>query len=67
MLKKVPVTVDFGHVIHTDGSFETSDLHEISGTIRTFDTQLTDINGTEIALGNLEWSYCISLVYGPLE
>ena len=67
VLKKIPVTVDFGHVIHTDNSYEVADLHALTGTIRSFDVSLTDLNGSELNLGNLDWSFAISLVYGPLE
>ena len=66
-LKKIPVLVDFGQMIHTDHSYETADCHELSGNIRYFDISITDINGSIIDLGNLDWSFCISIIYGALE
>ena len=66
-LKKIPVTSDFGTVIHTDNSYEVADLHELQGTIRSFDISITDVNGSLIKMGSLDWSFCISIVYGPLE
>ena len=66
-LKKVPVTVDFGAYIHTDGDYQVADLHQIDGTIRTFDVSLTDENGSEIDLGSIDWSFAISMVYGSPE
>ena len=66
-LKKVPVTVDFAHVIHTDGMYEVADLHEINGTIRAFDISVTDVNGSLIDLGNIDWTFSISLIYGSPE
>ena len=66
-LKKIPCDKDFGLVIHTDNSYEVADCHEISGTIRSFDVSIRDVNGSVIDLGALDFTFCISLIYGPIE
>ena len=67
VLRKVHVDQDFGFLMTTNGSFETSDLHDVSGrTIRSFSIQLTDSYGTSIEMPQ-DWSFTLSFVYGDLE
>ena len=67
VLRKVHVDQDFGFLMTTDNSFETADLHNVSGqTIRTFDISLTDSYGTLIQMPQ-DWSMTLAFVYGDLE
>ena len=66
-LRKLNVDVDFGGIIVTDHSFETADLHQFSGVIRRFDIQITDVNGSILDIGEVPWSFSISIVYGPID
>jgi len=68
VLRKVHVDADFGFVLTTGHSFETADLHDVSGsTIHSFSIQLTDSYGNLIEMGGMDWSFTLSFVYGDLE
>jgi hypothetical protein len=66
-LKKVHVDQDFGFVCTTNSSFETADLHDVSGrTLRYMNFSITDSHGTLIELQQ-DWSFTLSFVYGDPE
>jgi hypothetical protein len=67
-LKRICIDKEFGYVITTDASIETSDLMNVSNqTLRSLDFLLTDSHGNQLDLHGLDFSFCLNFVYGPIE
>jgi hypothetical protein len=67
-LRMVPITTDFGELQVTDGSYEQADLIKISGRpISSIQVLLTDSNGREMQMGDIDWSFSLSFQYGSVD
>ena len=67
-LRMVPITTDFGELQVTDGSYEQADLINVSGrAISSIQVLLTDSSGNEIQMGDIDWSFSLSMQYGSVD
>ena len=67
VLKRIPLTTNFGEITVTDSNIETSDLMNCSGkTLRALDFMLTDSHAEILDLQNMDFSFCLNFVYGTL-
>jgi hypothetical protein len=67
-LRMVAITTDFGELQVTDGSYEQADLINISGrAISSIQVLLTDSSGREIQMGDIDWSFSLSMQYGSVD
>ena len=68
VLKRIPITSDFGTVVVSESGIETSDLMDVSGrTLRAMDFTLTDAHANQLDLHGHDISFCLNFVYGSLE
>ncbi len=67
-LRMIPISTSFGELQVTDGSYEQADLINISGrAISSIQVLLTDSSGREIQMGDIDWSFSLSLQYGSVD
>jgi hypothetical protein len=67
-LRMIPISTSFGELQVTDGSYEQADLINISGrAISSIQVLLTDSSGREIQMGDIDWSFSLSMQYGSVD
>ena len=68
VLKRIPISSDFGTLVVGSDNIETSDLMDVSNrTLRTLTFVLTDSHGNQLDLHNHDISFTLNFVYGPID
>ena len=68
VLKKIPVSVDFGNLIITPDEFTEADLIDVGGKcFKQVDFTVTDVFGVEVDLQNIPVSFSLAFVFASPE
>ena len=68
VVKRIPLTSDFGTLVVSDSNIETSDLMDVSGrTLRVLNFLVTDEHGNQLDLHNHDLSFCLNIIYGEID